>query len=337
MIIIQLAGGLGNQMFQYALYLQLKSLGKEVKIDDVSGFAQDAQRDQALTPFGVGYDRPTAKELRLMLDSSMLPWARVRRKLFGRKKKSYFEEDKRYHPEIMKWDDIYLEGYWQTEKYFNSVVQEVRAAYDTDKLLQYAQPGQGKAGEQAVDEWLSKIQSTESVSVHIRRGDYLLPENQALFGGICTGAYYRNAMTRMRREHPGCTFYIFTNDKQWIREQIAAGTEIGAAGRMEEEITAKATAYKTEKADETDIVKNIKVVEISDTAENEAQRDYAEFALMSKCRHHILANSSYSWWASYLCGSPDKTVLAPDKWLNGWDCTDIYRNDMQKVRTNERN
>ena len=59
--------------------------------------------------------------------------------------------------------------------------------------------------------------------------------------------------------------------------------------------------------------------------------DHQEFALMSKCKHNILANSSYSWWASYLNINPHKTVLAPPKWLNGWDCRDVYREDMQKV------
>lgn len=334
MIIIQLAGGLGNQMFQYALYLQLKSLGKTVKIDDVSGFAQDEQRDQALRYFDIGYERPTAEELILMLDSSMLPWARVRRKLFGRKKKSYFEADKRYHPEIMEWDDIYLEGYWQTERYFAGVAQEVRAAYDIDRLLRNVSVH--------MHEYLSQINATESVSVHIRRGDYLLPENQKLFGGICTGAYYRSAMARMRREHPGCTFYIFTNDKQWIREQIAEAVRAEAdtmvtSARIEhtdvagEEVHAKHTdTARIENTDAAGIAGSIVVVDIA-AAETPEQRDYAEFALMSKCRHHILANSSYSWWASYLCDHPDKTVLAPDRWLNGWDCTDIYREDMQKV------
>ena len=304
MVIIQLAGGLGNQLFQYALYLQLKSLGRIVKIDDAAGFVQDAQRDPALKYFGIEYERATAEELRQMLDSSMLPWARVRRKLFGRKKKSYFEADKRFHPEIMEWDDIYLEGYWQTEKYFAGVTQEVRAAYDTDRLLQFSDAAMMDSGEQCTAaKWLTQINDTESVSVHIRRGDYLLPENQELFGGICTEAYYLRAIEQMKREHPECIFYIFTNDKQWIREQIA----------------------------EAETADRIKIVEIPETAGTAEQRDYVEFALMSKCRHHILANSSYSWWASYLCRNPHKTVLAPDRWLNGWDCTDIYREDMQRI------
>lgn len=307
MVIIQLAGGLGNQMFQYALYLQLKSLGKTVKIDDVAGFKQDAQRDPVLKYFGIEYERATAEELRRMLDSSMLPWARVRRKLFGRKKKSYFEADKRFHPEIMEWDYIYLEGYWQTEKYFAGVSQEVRAAYDTDRLLQFADETIALAAE----EWLAQIDAAESVSVHIRGGDYLLPENQELFGGICTETYYLNAMEQMRREHPESVFYIFTNDKQWIREKIAA-----AASRA-------------------GVPDRIRIVELPEAAGTAEQRDYAEFALMSRCRHHILANSSYSWWASYLCVYPGKIVLAPDRWLNGWDCADIYRDDMRRVCTDD--
>ena len=67
MVIIQLAGGLGNQMFQYALYLQLKDLGREVKIDDVSGFAEDAQRIPALAPFGITYERASREELQRCL------------------------------------------------------------------------------------------------------------------------------------------------------------------------------------------------------------------------------------------------------------------------------
>ncbi|MDE7130550.1 MAG: alpha-1,2-fucosyltransferase [Lachnospiraceae bacterium] len=329
MVIIQLAGGLGNQLFQYALYLQLKRLGKTVKIDDAAGFVQDTQRDPALKYFGIEYERATAEELRQMLDSSMLPWARVRRKLFGRKKKSYFEADKRFHPEIMEWDDIYLEGYWQTEKYFAGVSQEVRAAYDMDRLLQFADAAMQDNGERCTAaKWLTQINDTESVSVHIRRGDYLLPENQELFGGICTEAYYLRAMELMKREHPECIFYIFTNDKQWIRKQI---TEAGTADQAKTSDEAKA-AETTERAVTTDL---IKIVEIPETAGTAEQRDYTEFALMSKCRHHILANSSYSWWASYLCRNPHKTVLAPDRWLNGWDCTDIYRQDMQRVPTSD--
>lgn len=299
MIIIQLAGGLGNQMFQYALYLQLKSLDKDVKLDDVAGFAEDEKRDPALSAFGITYDKADPKEIEQMLDASLLFWHRVRRKLFGRKRKSYFEEDKRFKPEIFTWDDIYLEGYWQTEKYFSGVADKVRAAFDVDRLLVPKEQGgtgtsDGKTAQ--VQAYLREITGTESVSLHIRRGDYLMPENEELFGGICTEAYYKEAMRRMRERYPGCRFFLFSNDKEWAKGQFADGRAADAT-----------------------------VVDLPEGS------DHEEFALMSKCRHNILANSSFSWWASYLNENRKKTILVPPTWLNGWDCRDFYREDMQKV------
>ncbi len=316
MVIIQLAGGLGNQMFQYALYLQLKSQGRTVKIDDVSGFVEDRQREPALGAFGITYERASRPELEAMLDSSPQLRHKIRRKLCGRKKKAYFEEDKRYKPAVLTWDDIYLEGYWQTEKYFQTVTGQVKDTLDPDRLLaaeakacgiggsrSTSAPASYKAahdaGGRTLAQWLAQTSATESVSVHIRRGDYLLPENQALFGGICTEDYYRAAMARMQKMHPGCVFYLFTNDKQWAGEWADRG--------------------------------QIEPVALTDVPDSGMGRDYAEFLLMSRCRHNILANSSFSWWASYLNKNPHKTVLAPDRWLNGWDCEDFYRADMQKV------
>ena len=327
MVIIQLAGGLGNQMFQYALYLQLKSLGKDVKIDDVSGFVEDRQRDPALRPFGVSYERATKKELRRMLDSSPFLHAKIRRKLCGRKKKSYFEEDKCYRPEIMTWDDIYLEGYWQTEKYFRAVSDQVRESYDTGRLLSYIEEKEekkaGTVGVNSLRNLLDEVTRTESVSVHIRRGDYLLLQNQKLFGNICTEAYYAAAMEQMRREHPGCVFYLFTNDKDWAEKQINS-RKINNVG-YENAVGGQNAPGNGENG-------QIRIVDLEESAWSGMDRDYAEFILMSRCRHNIMANSSFSWWASYLNGNPHKTVLAPEKWLNGWNCEDLYRADMRKVR-----
>lgn len=321
MVIIQLAGGLGNQMFQYALYLQLKSLGREVRIDDVSGFAEDAQRKPALAPFGITYERPSKKELQKMLDSSMLPWQRVRRKLFGRHKKSYFEASKLFIPEVFTWDDIYLEGYWQSEQYFQAAADQVRRAYNTDRLIKWLEekelwdnsdgccgPDSGCDGRQvgcggddgknkSSAQYLHEINNTCSVSIHVRRGDYLRTENQALFGGICTDAYYMEGIRQMRKRYPQCRFYLFCNDKEW------------EGGRIWEE-------------------DGIEMVVLPKDYEN---TDYAEFVLMSRCKHHILANSSFSWWASYLNSYPKKTVFAPERWLNGTDCRDCYREDMEKI------
>lgn len=306
MVIIQLAGGLGNQMFQYALYLQLKDLGREVKIDDVSGFAEDPQRVPALAPFGITYERPSREELQKMLDSSMLPWHRVRRKLLGRHKKSYFEQGKLFIPEVLTWDDIYLEGYWQTERYFQPVEKQVREVYDTDRLEAYLK----RAGQ-----YLQEIDNTCSVSVHVRRGDYLTPENQKLYGGICTDTYYIEGIRQMRERYPGCRFFLFTNDKAWGKHHSAKAQGVADEGPQQIEGSRIFSAP------------DITWVDLQGAGDN----DYTEFALMSRCKHHILANSSFSWWASYLNKNPEKTVFAPARWLNGADNSDFYRADMQKV------
>ena len=258
-----------------------------------------------------------------MLDSSMQPWSRVRRKLFGRHKKSYFEGSKLFIPEVLTWDDIYLEGYWQTEKYFQAAETQVREAYDTDKLIAYLEQtgclsgdGRGNAEKaereksgrsgsgretKSAGQYLKEINNECSVSIHVRRGDYLTPDNRKLYGGICTDAYYIEGMRQMRERYPGCRFFLFTNDREWARRQFGQDRD-------------------KEDAD-------ITWVDLQGAGDN----DYMEFLLMSRCKHHILANSSFSWWASYLNKNPGKTVLAPQRWLNGADNSDFYRADMQKI------
>ena len=282
MIIIQMAGGLGNQMFQYALYRQLISMGKIVKMDDEAGFKEDEQRNPALAPFGITYERASRREIIRMTDASMFPPARIRRKLFGRHSHSYFEENKLFQAKIFDWDNVYLEGYWQSEKYFSNVAEILKKEFRIKSI--------GGLSVQA-EERLREIEQTQAVSIHIRRGDYLLPQNQVLFGDICTERYYEKAMKTIADRYPDVTFYLFTNDSEWAEKWIE---------------------------------KPYRIVPV----EWAEAKDYELLTLMSRCKHNILANSSFSWWASYLNENPDKMVIAPDKWLNGWDCSDIYRKDM---------
>lgn len=297
MIIIQMAGGLGNQMFQYALYKQLSLMGKTVKMDDEMGFREDRQRNPELSFFGIHYEKASPEEIMRMRDSSPAVTAKVRRKLFGRRKKAYFEESKRFQEKIFGWDDIYLEGYWQSEKYFPDAADGLKKEYSLDNIRKCQDSG---GLSRQAEEMLQRITQTQSVSVHIRRGDYLLPQNQALFGGICTETYYVQAMKRIADEYQECIFYLFTNDRTWGKEWIQKMTDEG---------------------------KQFPVV----LAECPQENDCEELVLMSRCKHNILANSSFSWWASYLNPNPEKTVIAPKQWLNGWDCTDIYRADMIKL------
>lgn len=294
MMIIQMAGGLGNQMFQYALYRQLISMGKTVKMDDEAGFKEDAQREPALAPFGVTYERASRQEIIEMTDASMTFTARVRRKLFGRQSHSYFEESKCFQPQIFDWDNVYLEGYWQSEKYFPDVAESIKKELSLESVRKNREKGYGLSVQ--AENYLQQMERGESVSIHVRRGDYLLPQNQELFGNICTERYYEKAVRMAQEKYPGCTFYLFTNDGKWAAEQLK-----------------KYSGFP------------IVLIELP------GEKDYETLILMSRCRHNILANSSFSWWASYLNDNPDKLVLAPGKWLNGWDCKDLYRADMVRI------
>ena len=110
MNIIRMSGGIGNQMFQYALYLKLVSLGKDVKFDDVTEYELDNARPIMLSVFGIEYPKATREELVEMTDASMDFLSRVRRKLLGRKSGEYHEASIDYDEKVLEAEDAYLCG-----------------------------------------------------------------------------------------------------------------------------------------------------------------------------------------------------------------------------------
>ena len=289
MVIIRMKGGLGNQMFQYALYRQLQAMGREVKMDDMTGFREDLQRNPALSVFGINYEKATQEEVTEATDSYMDFFSRVRRKLFGRKTLEYEERDGNFDPMVLQMKDSYLVGFWQTEQYFPD--QKVRELLlkeflsRKDEILQNDEEM----------EILRQIKDTQSVSLHIRRGDYLQPGTIETFGGICTPEYYRKAQEQIREQYPDAVFYIFSNDIEWARQNFSA-------------LEYRPVICKCDQA------------------------DAAELFLMSSCRHHILANSSFSWWGAWLSEHGENhIIMAPSRWLNQKKMIDIYTDDMTKV------
>lgn len=288
MIIIQLKGGLGNQMFQYALYRQLKSMGKEVKIDDESGFVGDQLRIPVISRFGVEYDKATKEEITLLTDAKLDIFSRIRRKLFGRKSHRVDENSGIFDPKILEMDEAYLVGYWQSDKYFpdESVIESLRNDFQ-------------KRPQEVMNDsisWstLQQIECCESVSLHVRRTDYV-DEEHIKIHYICTEKYYKGSIDYVRKQVPGAVFFIFTDDKEWCRKHFSGPKFI--------------------------------VVDLNE----EDNTDMAEMLLMSKCKHHILANSSFSWWSAWLNDSPEKLVVVPDKWINNRDMDDIYTKRMTRV------
>jgi len=266
MIVIGLVGGVGNQMFIYALYEALKAKGKEVYFD-LSFFNESDNMKHRIDNFIdlelPEIDRETVVRLR---DCSRNIFSRVRRKILGiSKAKIYQDKEIGYQPEVFELDDYYLQGFWQSERYFYDIRDEIRSKYIIKDLMNDYQR-----------KTLAEIESNNSVGIHIRRGDYL--ELSGLFGGICTEKYYEEAINRLKDMN--CRFYIFSNDYEYAKAKYSG-----------EEFT---------------VVSPVETFPESNM----------DLLLMSKCKHNIIANSSFSWWAAWLNNNPDKIVIAPDKWLN---------------------
>ena len=169
MIVIKFKGGLGNQMFQYALYKCMEEQGKNVKAD-LNFFQSSNVRYQLEDLFNIHVVKATAKECEQYGDFSKRIIARVRRKFFG-KKKSYLLENMERFYDFTTVDNLYLDGYWQNEKYFSLITKELRKDFELCGGFDNYQ--------NHIYEHISK----EIVaSIHVRRGDYLSQGNVSVYG-----------------------------------------------------------------------------------------------------------------------------------------------------------
>ncbi len=210
MNIIRMSGGIGNQMFQYALYLKLVSLGKEVKFDDVTEYELDNARPIMLSVFGIDYPKASREELVELTDASMDFLSRVRRKIFGRKSGEYHEASADYDETVLEKEHAYLCGCFQSERYFKDIEYKVREAY---RFRNVVVPEEIRGG---IETYERQIGESLSVSIHIRRGDYL--DAADVYGGICTDAYYNQAIRYMIKKYENPSFFVFTNDTFWAEK-----------------------------------------------------------------------------------------------------------------------
>jgi len=272
MVIIQVAGGLGNQLQQYALYRKFLSLSKEAKLD-ISWFDQGQKgenvtgRKLELDYFaGLPYTACTAQEKAAMTGGDGLT-GKLRRKLLPHTIRQFIEKNI-YHPEIFSQDDKYISGYFACEQYYADILPVLR------EEIRFPESENIKNREMA-----EKMKNCQSISVHIRRGDYLKGENAKMFGGICTKQYYDSAMGVMRQKVEKPHFFLFSDDPAYAAQQYQG-----------EEYT---------------------IVDINHGADS-----FYDMWLMSQCRHHICANSTFSFWGARLDGKADKLMIRPTKHKN---------------------
>lgn len=266
MVIVRMQGGLGNQLFQYALYEAIRSQGTEVRADLSDYTSHRDARDYELGKLGLCVQEADRRELHRFYADNTRMRDRAFRYTIGRgryrKEKCYD-----YEPWVLQTTEGYLSGYWQSERYFRHISGKLRSSItfqniDTPDIRYYEEQMQGE----------------HSVSIHLRRGDY--EQNRELYGEICTPEYYRRAVQSIREQVQDPVFYIFSDDPEWGEHLIR---EAGVDRMCTVQGHTGANAYK-------------------------------DLYLMSRCRHHIIANSTFSWWGAWLDGREGKLVITPPRW-----------------------
>jgi hypothetical protein len=174
-------------------------------------------------------------------------------------------------------------GGWHSEMFFVSVKDELRRLF-TFNILQ----------DEENKSYSTKIVSTNSVSIHVRRGDFLNADNINLFGDVCNKEYFAKAIDLISRKVAEPHFFIFSNDMEWVRL-------------------------------------NLKINNVTYITCNIGKNSWKDMYLMSLCKYNIVANSTFSWWGAWLNNNPNKIVIAPNRFLKNDTQTDVYPDSWIKL------
>lgn len=268
MIYVRLAGGLGNQMFQYATARALAlRMGSEVLLD-----VRDLRDGPRHAVFGLDRFRIRAR----VGQEEELPPGRSQPlryaiwRAFGRSPRFLRERGLGLNRAVLEaGDDVYLHGYWQSEGYFADAAQTLRTDFEF-----------ATAPESGSIRVMEAIRAQEgSVSVHLRRGDYVSTAGGRVTHGVCGQDYYTRALKWARDEiGPKLHAFVFSDDLVWARDNLQLDCPMTLVDA------------------------------------NDPLSAHEDLRLMAACRHHVIANSTFSWWGAWLDARPDKVVIAPHRW-----------------------
>ena len=281
MIIVKVWGGIGNQLFQYVFgqYLKYK-YGQEVYYDDNSFISTDKLRKPEL----YAVDKNLRYDNRCNFSKTRGVKNRILRCIFQIHPKHHYIAEGSPIPLNYKADHVYFfQGYWQDIKFYEWLHTNVSS---------FVVRSQEWPTELA--EIRKQIELTEnSVSIHIRRGDYFKPENIKKFG-VCDAKYFEKCLLYTSTKRKSYRLFVFSDDITWVEGNLQL-------------------------PENTVIVPNYEVSQ------------FAYIELMSLCRDHIISNSSFSWWAAVLNAQEDNIVLCPNKWILTSDST-IALNKWVKIQ-----
>lgn len=268
MKIVRFLGGLGNQMFQYAFYKALQKRHDHVKADLTAFYNYELHNGFELEEvFDIKLNKASPFYVRLY-DNTDRAWLFRKLRRLTNLKSAYMEEKRlfSFDEKILTdpKDKLYF-GYWQNEKYFADVSNQVRKCFEFKKPL-------NEKNQQVLD----VITKTNSIAIHVRRGDYL---HDPLLGGLCDINYYHKAISYVSEKIASPEFFIFSDDIPWCQSMLQLPDPCYISG-------------------------------------NSGNSSYVDMQLMSNCKHHIIANSSFSWWAAWLSTHQAQIVIAPKVWTN---------------------
>jgi len=283
-IVSQIIGGLGNQMFQYAAGRVLSlERGQPWRLD-ISGYSGYGlhQGFELQRVFNCPIEIATESDVRDILGWQC--WPGIRRVLSRPSMAAFRRAGFVVEPHFRYWRGIrkvpcncYLVGYWQSEKYCLEEAAQIR----TDFAFRFRPENQNA-------EVVRQINQVNAVSLHVRRGNYANNPRTNATHGLCSLEYYQTAIQYIagRVEHPH--LFVFSDDVEWAREHL----KINCPCQYVEH--------------------------------NHGAESYNDMRLMSLCQHHIIANSSFSWWGAWLNANPGKIVVAPNRWFAyEWDTADL--------------
>lgn len=300
MICVQLRGGLGNQMFQYACgrALALKN-NSDLCLDCSNLVSEDNEsntisRNYELGVFNIQERVANENDLMECRLSFRYRINIILNKFLGLpiffSETGMFEKEfNRYNKNIEKMSDhAFLIGYWQSERYFKTYESFIRNDF------RFKLPLEGRNLELA-----NQMINCNSVGLHVRRGDYISNATTFNTHGTCSLDYYRRAINIIIKQVREPIIFVFSDDQEWVRENLNFG---------------------------------IQMIFVSN---NYGGNSFLDMQLMSLCKHNIIANSSFSWWGAWLNANSDKIVIAPKQWFADKDLnaitTDLLPTEWKKI------
>jgi len=271
MIIINLTGGLGNQMFQYALgkYLAVNN-NVELKFHFTRSLF-NTKRPFELDIFDT--------KVNFASDNDLKKFGIVKNKILNRilyllDERFGFQINNKIITERMPYtfnlsvpslkDNIYLQGFWADERYFNKIKNILQKDFTFSKKLDMRNI-----------KILNIIKRTNSISIHVRRTDFITKTSNNFIGV----EYYKNSINKILKSVKCPTFFIFSDDIKWCKKNFE-------------------TSFPT-----------------FFISHNTGKNSYKDMQLMSNCKHNIIANSTFSWWGSWLNNNVNKILIKPEKFL----------------------